>query len=647
MRIPEYLHFSVYALCAATLLLVESCKTNPVDAGNPTIQTGETKQLVTQTIGSSGGKLGVTAPGDSLDGLEVAVPAGAYGDSRTFTISSAPIVSHQLGEYFNPVSPLITISNGGGYSEQLMTLRIPVHVPAGHFAMAFLYDKQSGKLEGMPLLESDSDHVTVFTRNFNHSALTGLGKPSSAAAPDVGLSEIVVASVDENVLLGDIQSDFKVGVDNWQFVNWGSYTSPGGNCSGHSMGMLWYYSQKKKSGGQLYGRFDNDGTDKTPGIWEDDAAAIKFVSALQTDWSFSPDNLKLIDWQWKNDWKTEKCFAYSILVTKEPQLMLVTDPNGIQKGSHAVMVYRVLKGMLFIADPNFPFEDGQFRRAEYDPKLRLYGTYYTGPNGSQTGFAFTDFVYLAKTSVGSWTSAATHWQELASGTIGEGKFPSYRIVARNASNDYVPLTDGMSLTSPITVDVIGDGFPAHFVVFERPNTMLSNDQRDIELTAGDHLLGFCIADTVQCCAPASIQHWIGFKWVKVKITGEDPNAYTPPERGKLTMSVSDTRDGAQQIDSADYLYDFSNFIIGWRRHGCAASGLVSLTPITHAGTYPLNVSVNINKECFNEGRDNGSVTISQWKDGFAGNFTFDYYKHLPPDYKDSTLVTVTGSFSYP
>lgn len=630
---------------AATILL-PSCSTNPVDADNPTIDVAASTQLVTGQVGIGGGTVAFGRPGDSLDGLTIAVPADAYDAARTFTVSSAPITGHRLGQHFNPISPLITVSNGGGYSDGLMTMRIPVRVPAGHFAMAFLYDRHSGKVEGMPLLELDTDHVTVFTRNFAHSAQVNPAKRTAANAPDLSYSDIVVASVDESVLLNDIQSGFTVGVDTWQFVNWGSYTSPGGNCSGHSAGMLWYYSRKKQAGGPLYGRFDNDGTDKTPGIWADDADAIKFVSAMQNNWSFSAENLKLIDWQWKSDWKTQRCFAYSILVTREPQLMLVTDPVGISKGSHAVVVYGVNRGTLFIADPNYPFDDGKYRRAEYDPNLRLYGSYYTGPNGTQSGTPYTDFVYLAKTSVASWQAAEQLWQDLAAGRLGASAFPAYSIVVRNEQNDYVPFVDGMALTSPITVDVRGTGFTPHFIVFDRTAGVIADDTRDIELPPGERLLGFCISDTTSSATSGAILHWVGFKWIRVRITGSDSTPYEPPQRGRLSLSVTDT-DGPHDIDSAFYYFDGSGLSVYWDRHGCAAGGLISFGSGVRIGTHQLRTASNIDKSCFNFSGSNATGTISQWGSGFAGSFRFDYYRRVPPAFTDSVQITVSGRFNYP
>jgi hypothetical protein len=47
--------------------------------------------LVTQTVDLAGGVISVEKPGDPLDGLEIEVPAGSYGEPRSFEVSYAPI----------------------------------------------------------------------------------------------------------------------------------------------------------------------------------------------------------------------------------------------------------------------------------------------------------------------------------------------------------------------------------------------------------------------------------------------------------------------------------------------------------------------------------------------------------------------------
>ncbi len=218
------------------------------------------------------------------------MPPNAYAEARTFRLSYAPIEDHHLGQFFTPISPLITIANGGGYSDMPMVLKIPAKVPQGSFAMAFLYDKTTGELEGLPLIDIDNNSVTIATRHFTSSALTSTtGLPRRglfrSTAEDLSYSDIVVSKIPELDLGASYTSNFQPGVDDWQFPNYGSYIAPEGHCAGQSMAAVWYFNVKKGKGSPaLWGRFDNDGnTTRTSGIWEDDVLGYKFCSTLQKD----------------------------------------------------------------------------------------------------------------------------------------------------------------------------------------------------------------------------------------------------------------------------------------------------------------------------------------------------------------------------
>ncbi|MCP4583502.1 MAG: zinc ribbon domain-containing protein, partial [candidate division Zixibacteria bacterium] len=118
------------------------------EAKTGSIDLGDKMNLVTDTIDSSGGTIRFDQPGESLHGFQIEVPANAYTDSREFDISYSPVTDHSFGDDFNPISPLISIENGGDYSEELMHVTIPIEVPEGQFAMAFIYDEVTGTLEG-------------------------------------------------------------------------------------------------------------------------------------------------------------------------------------------------------------------------------------------------------------------------------------------------------------------------------------------------------------------------------------------------------------------------------------------------------------------------------------------------------------------
>jgi hypothetical protein len=131
-----------------------------------TISTSAASLLSSQAITASGGAITVNKPGDPLNGMQITVPAGAYADGRTFKVSSSPITGSTF-KGFTPVSPLISVDNGGGYSSQLMTVKIPVAVPSGSFATGFIYDRSRGTLEALPLVARDNGSITIATRHFS------------------------------------------------------------------------------------------------------------------------------------------------------------------------------------------------------------------------------------------------------------------------------------------------------------------------------------------------------------------------------------------------------------------------------------------------------------------------------------------------
>jgi hypothetical protein len=155
-------------LLIAVLIAFTSCNSFNVEKVKPStnLEIGDEVVVSTKTITTSGGTVIVDSPGSEIDGLKILVPPNGYSTSKTFKISTAPITNHTLGQYFNPLTPLIQIDNGGGYSTEPMQITIPITLPKGDFAMAYYYDEMSGKLEGLPILNLTSTSITVTTRHF-------------------------------------------------------------------------------------------------------------------------------------------------------------------------------------------------------------------------------------------------------------------------------------------------------------------------------------------------------------------------------------------------------------------------------------------------------------------------------------------------
>ncbi|GAB1371795.1 hypothetical protein MASR1M45_18570 [Candidatus Kapaibacterium sp.] len=105
----------------------------------------------------------------------------------------------------------------------------------------------------MPLDSYDQTSVTVLTRHFSTSKLTAgsiISKDAPVLQSDEAYTKMLVSSMRESLIKQTpvISSGFRLGVDDWEFVNRGSYISPGGHCAGQTMGALWYYYEMKLKG---------------------------------------------------------------------------------------------------------------------------------------------------------------------------------------------------------------------------------------------------------------------------------------------------------------------------------------------------------------------------------------------------------------
>jgi hypothetical protein len=632
------LHVLLISLTVVFVMQISSCSSNPADPGPPKITTGAVVDLTTQSITPGGGKVIVDKPGDSLDGLVIDLPAGAYSDTRSFHISYAPITGHEFGESFNPLTPLITIENGGGYSSEIMTLTIPVSVPQGHFPMAVIYDKAGGRLEGMPPVGYTDTSVTVMTANFSHSSVTALAK-GTGIQEEAGSTQIVVTSIAERTLElhNQVNSQFRPGVDDWQFVNHGSYLSPKGNCAGMSVGTLWYFLQKRMRGQQqLNGRYDNDWVHATPQIWQDDVEAYRFSSVLQSDYwegvlgrqfariqHVTPDRI------------TFNALKYQMLLFGEPQYITV---GGTLNGTfvrHALVAYKIVGDNVFISDPNDPGDTNRtitFSGGSFSP-------YFFGSQGANfPGIPFPQVEYFAQSSVIDFDYARARFGEMIGKTIGSGKFPDYQLEAKNATGQWVPLTDDFVFKTKLPgIRVSEDAiFLPRFEAFGETQAPLVISGENVVLPkTGRQDIGIAIYD--------KIRGWVGFKWVTVSVA--EAAGGEGPRTGTVTGTVV--------VDGVESQYEGPFTMTGPANGTLRVAIHVRIAPdrilfllqnaFNGAGSYTLDPSTN-----FSDIGDAflltppGTLVVSEWSspDRFSGTFALS----LKND--NGTTRSISGTFQF-
>ncbi len=471
-----------------------------------TILTDTPVELATTQIDTSGGTINVDKPGDPLNGLQITVPANAYSDNRTFKVSSAPIKMNTFGNGVNPISPMISVENGGGLSATPMILKVPLQVPEGQVVTWYYYDSKTGTLEGAPVIAVDKDSATVALKHFTDGFFSSL---AAALIPRV------------------MDSGFRPGTDSWQFENPTTYVS-NGICEGMSMGAMWYYLTKPDgSDKSLFGRYDNNGKPNPPtvGFDKDDALAIRFCSLLHEDYMnhkpeiqvWNPnagagkgaaENQTTRDWWVKlqetnGDNLTRRLFETSMLATHEPQMVFIYNLGG--PGGHAMMVYKITDGTLFIYDPNIPGGVGQimWENGKYLPYMGF-------------GTPWGDITYVAKsTIISNWDKIAGFWSQLKDGTIGNGVFPSYKVNVIDDKGDEIELSDDYETTDG-SLDLKIDNPQLKFDVYyadplfkDSPAKLdVRSDGKYYLTNPGESMVGIDVTDQNDA--------WVDFKWFKVK-----------------------------------------------------------------------------------------------------------------------------------
>ena len=330
-------------------------------------------------------------------------------------------------------------------------------------------------------------------------------------------------------------------MDDWQFVNRGSYLAPGGQCEGQSLAAMWYYcTQPDGSNAHLFGRYDNNGDQPaTPDLWEDDSLGYRFCSVVQDVMSQKANDFwmniagKMYVQQngvWKtvaiqaglSDEMTWELFAYSIQATNEPQLVGLDDTKS--GSGHCVICYRVNEGSLFIADPNYP--GNTERRVVYsNVKLQPYNS---GANANEiakgNSVLYDSIEYYAKTTVVPWDKMTALWGEFHNKTIGNGKFPAYTLNYVNLVNNKiqrVPLADGTK-TSFDAISI--SALPNFGIDVYRDGVKLAFDAKgNFDLNPGNNNLGIAIFGKVN---GAGDWEYIDFQYVNVIYEAETTTTTT-------------------------------------------------------------------------------------------------------------------------
>lgn len=555
-------------LFALPIILINGCqKGNPVslrdavDGGSGKITLGNFTEVLSTIVDIGGGTIQVNKPGDPLDKFQMTVESNSYTKPMLFKISHAPIIKHVLGANFNPITPMISISYEGGYSDKPIYVKVPIKLPKDHFAMGYFYDDKTGKLEGLPIESLDSTSITISTRTF--SSKSSLGK-TNGISDGTSIVKMIISSVSESVLKSQsiIASGFLPGIDDWEFVNYGSYIASGGHCAGQSMTAMWYYYEKKLRGERsLFHKYDEVNDRNKPGtLWQDNPNGYRFASTIQKDFNFDGWILSL---EMKSLFPKLifNAFAASILLTGEPQFVLIRNSAG--QGGHAMIVYKVNfnEGKLYIADPNYPNNrvpsDGTESIRTIDLVNGAFKPYETGLVAGGNSITMDQIGYFGKTSYIDWGQMAKRWIEFENKTIGNDRFPVYQLKIKNDKDkelfdQLVTDKDTLQLYCKSTASEEWlpntDRYQPFYIYNDKGDFILGGDGNNggiasIPLKPGLNKFGFYLL-----CGKNGKGRYTDFKWININkqnlkidpdpLDGEPNKEYTFTAHSKGTAPVN-------------------------------------------------------------------------------------------------------------
>jgi hypothetical protein len=456
LRLVKLLTYFIPIVVLIFVLITCKKDVEPITPITPTdvIEIETFVQVATGSITSSGGIITVNKPENAIDGMTINAQSGTFSDNKQFTVSTATIKSHKFGQYFNPITPVIKISNGGDYANKIIEVKIPIKLPSGHFPLAFFFDEVNGKLEAVPVLKYDNTSVTVGTRHFSTSFLAQQNMMIKQAKVKAGesYSNIIISSLSESVInqTPTIASGYKPTIDDWEFINYGSYIASGGHCAGQNMAAMWYYFEKKPTEGNLFNKFSDNSI-----LWQDNAKGYKFCSVIHQDLDWEGNLIGIFDKYIDKNQELDKFKLYMIagamLVTGEPQGIGIYRQKGTNTdgtpiyGGHDLICYQVSvsTGKLYISDPNTP---GIAQTINYSNNK--FKPYSAKPNGNEPSTAYPFVTYYAKTAYIEWDKISNRWDELLNktiGTVAPNTFPAYTIWAKSGLG--FELKDNMVVSS--------------------------------------------------------------------------------------------------------------------------------------------------------------------------------------------------------
>lgn len=371
---------------------------------------GEPEAALYESRLEAGGGTALVAEGP-LKGLAVEVPAGVSEEELTLKIRQGETPA-ETPPHAKSVSPVVEISASEPFLAETAFVKIPHETGEGEVSVAFFQSGTEAPWEGIPAAGLEADAITLATNR---------------------LEDLVLVNADKAALdkLPAVDTGFRPGTDDFQFVNRGSFVNPKGHCAGQSVAMLWHYKNRRLPGGKpLYGLWDNNGKTPTPALWQDDAWAYRLSSSVHVDAAGSNRKAFFADYAWQaSTLGAEMLFAeeaelqfysmkYAMVASKRPQGIAIYSSDPAVDGGHFIFAYKIEGNKVYLCDPNEP-GDGS-RTITFDGKK--FTPYVMDGKDFDQIYWCGEFALVDEHQVGE------RWAEVESGALSNNIFEHPQII---------------------------------------------------------------------------------------------------------------------------------------------------------------------------------------------------------------------------
>jgi hypothetical protein len=397
------------------------------------IDTGPAAILGTGTLEPAGGL--VTIAGGSLlpDDLLIYVSPDSISQPVILTCSVRPVNGcADATAVFNPTGYLYDFDIGDTFVEMPLLLRLPVKIRTDEYAVAYIYDPESGRIEGLPVISQDDQGLVIATSHF--SSITVSVAKKAAVFPD------------------KIPTGFVPGVDDFQFANYGSFAAPRGHCAGQCLAAIWYYRNLRlRDQPGLFNLYDNNGLKDSPKFWQDDTLAYRLASTVQRSLVLDHDKFtqmmnaedEEIDIKAllsdgglpENDELEWNALRSAMLTTGRPQYLAVHRKiNEKERSGHALIAYRIDGNKIYVADPNYPGDKSRYILY----KDKVFQPYSSGEDATAVKnngeVAYPEITYEGEFALYDEYVIEQKWQEVFNKDMGNEYFPYPMLIAADGVN---------------------------------------------------------------------------------------------------------------------------------------------------------------------------------------------------------------------